>query len=62
VSFTSYREIRSPCNETDAAHMRTLAGVMMQHHVNARWYHFRVKIETYLSARNYARRSLEGPR
>lgn len=55
------RGIRSPCTVEDADHMRTLAGVMMQHHVNARWYHFRVKIETYISARAYAGRSLEGP-
>jgi hypothetical protein len=60
--MVSYRELRSPCTEEDARLMRTHAGTQMQHHVNARWYHFRVKIETYISARNYARRSLEGPR
>jgi hypothetical protein len=59
---TYYREIRSPCTEEDARLMRMHAGGMMQHHVAARWWQLRLKIETYLSARAYARRSLEGPR
>lgn len=48
--------------EPDLDHLRTLAGVMMQHHANARWWQLRLKAQTYLNARSYARRSLGWPR
>lgn len=59
--MTSYRELRSPCTEEDVRVMRAGAATMMQHHVAARWWHFRTKIETLISARAYTRRSMEGP-
>jgi hypothetical protein len=57
--MTRLRHVRHPRDEEDAQHLRTLAGVMMQHHVGASWWNVRVKVATYIGARSYARRSLE---
>jgi hypothetical protein len=54
------KDVRAPRDEADARHLRTLAGVMMQHHVKLPWWDLRGLLRTYVHARALARRSLEG--
>lgn len=56
------KHVRHPESVADANYLRTLAGVMIQHHARAPWWNVRLKVETYIGARAYARRSLEKPR
>lgn len=57
-----YRDLAPPRDEAARRHIRALAGVMMAHHVRAPWWNLRLKLETYVGARSYARRSLDGVR
>ena len=62
VPVITIRDLRMPQNADDVARCRTLAGVMMQHHVTLPWWDIQRKLATYISARAYAQRSLQGPR